>query len=378
MVALIVLGLASGARAQRAGDDAEGRRQEGAVASAAIAEGVAEETDDDTSGWTALPVVMYTPETQLGVGAFGLHYFRIGDDGLETRPSSVAAVAYYTTRGQAMAELMPELYWDEGRWHLWTKFDYRFFPAFFWGVGNDMPDSAEERYDLESFRARAWLRHRMGRSLYIGPALDLQHVDFSNTTPNGSFAAGMVPGDAGGNTLGIGFTVGIDTRDRATQTLSGAFYQVTMMAFPPVLGDYPFARLIVDLRHFFRIYEDHAIAVQLYGELNGGDVPFYQMALLGGQNRLRGYFEGRYRDEGLWTAQVEYRYPLFWRFSGVAFFAAGDVFPRAQDIDLAQTKWAGGAGLRFALSRVERLNLRLDVGVGPGTAGLYFGVAEAF
>jgi hypothetical protein len=41
-------------------------------------------------------------------------------------------------------------------------------------------------------------------------------------------------------------------------------------------------------------------------------------------------------------------------------------------------RWAAGGGLRLSLNTEERLNLRLDVGVGPDTYGVYFTAREAF
>src|SRR5690606_28389648 len=102
--------------------------------------------EPELEGWAALPLAMYSPETHLGLGAFGVYFFRLGEADVETRPSSVALVGLYTTREQAIFELIPELYWDDERWHLWSKLDYRRFPDSYWGIGNNTPDGAEERY----------------------------------------------------------------------------------------------------------------------------------------------------------------------------------------------------------------------------------------
>ena len=110
-----------------------------------------------------------------------------------------------------------------------------------------------------------------------------------------------------------------------------------------------------------------------------GDVPFNQLAQLGGVARMRGYFEGQYRDKTYAMTQVEYRImPLFWRLGAVLFAGIGEVAGRFRDFDLAHLKVSVGAGLRYALDPAERIHIRVDAGVGPGTWGLAVNVLEAF
>ncbi len=333
----------------------------------------------DRDGWAALPLASYSPETHLGLGAFGVYFFRLGDEPAATRPSSVALVGLYSTRHQSIVELIPELYWDDERWHLWTKIDFRNFPDSFWGVGPEQPDDNEERYTATSYRARAWLRYRIAEELYLGLSADAQHLRVTETERNGLFDRTRIPGEDGGRTVGIGVTAGWDTRDNAVDTREGALYQITLMTWQPPLGsEHAWSRAIVDLRQFFDLGGTHSLGVQLYGEINAGEVPFYQMAQLGGQNLMRGYFEGRYRDAGMLAGQVEWRFPIAWRFRGVVFAGAGDVFHHIGDFAEGGLEVAGGTGLRFSLNEQERLNLRVDVGVGIDTWGAYLGIAEAF
>jgi hypothetical protein len=42
-------------------------------------------------------------------------------------------------------------------------------------------------------------------------------------------------------------------------------------------------------------------------------------------------------------------------------------------------KYSGGAGLRFQFNKEQKINLRMDIGIGQdGNTGLYFGIEEAF
>jgi hypothetical protein len=49
------------------------------------------------------------------------------------------------------------------------------------------------------------------------------------------------------------------------------------------------------------------------------------------------------------------------------------------EYSLNQIKYSFGAGLRFRFNQKEKVNLRMDIGMGPHkNMGVYFGIEEAF
>ena len=107
-----------------------------------------------------------------------------------------------------------------------------------------------------------------------------------------------------------------------------------------------------------------------------GNAPFFNMAQLGGTRRLRGYFEGKFRDKHLLLAQAELRQEGFGRFGGVAFAGMGTVFGSAGE----SLEWRpnGGIGLRYQLDKKQKLNIRADYGFGVKSQGFYLTFGEAF
>lgn len=329
--------------------------------------------------WLVVPFASYSPETHLGVGAVVSYVYRFEGEPATSRPSSATAVGMYTTRGQAVAELLPEFYVDNNQTHIWNKVEYRNFPDSFWGIGNDAPDEAEERWNEHTFRFRTWARRQVYERLYLGARLDVHYLSVENTVEGGLFSSKQLVGADGGWTSGLGLTVGWDARDSTMRSLEGGFYQVELMGWNRFIGsEYDFFRVTADVRQFVPLGDDHAFGAQFYAEVLGGNVPFHYMGMLGGDERMRGYFKGRYRDKTLWTAQVEYRSPLLWRFSGVLFAATGGVAPDIGSFRAEDTKWAVGGGLRWLLDEDERINLRADFGFSHETFGLYVNVSEAF
>ena len=93
---------------------------------------------------------------------------------------------------------------------------------------------------------------------------------------------------------------------------------------------------------------------------------------------MRGFLRGRYRDRVSVTVQTEFRTGLFWRIGAVLFASLGEVSPSVGGISLNRFRHAAGAGLRYTVDETERLKIRVDYGVGPGTSGFYLTVDEAF
>ena len=102
------------------------------------------------------------------------------------------------------------------------------------------------------------------------------------------------------------------------------------------------------------------------------------MPQLGGEELLRGYYGGRYRERNLLAVQAEYRAHVWWRFGAVGFVSAGRVSHDLSDMDFSGFKPAVGLGLRFLLAPDEGLNLRADFGFGKESSGFYLGLGEVF
>jgi hypothetical protein len=337
------------------------------------------ESEKPREGWVSLPIATYAPETQLGLGAFGTYFFRVSEDRRNERPSSISAVALYTWRKQIITELIPELWWDEDNGHLWSRLDYRNYPNKLWAVGSDAPSSSEESYTENRFRWQGRVGRAIRGPLRLYGHFELMHMTLDDVEPGGLIDRAMVPGQDGGFTMALGAGLTWDTRDHALMPQRGAFYDIVLMSSQPSLGSaYEFTTLVFDLRRYVPIVGEHSFAGNVVLTVQDGEAPFYLLPQLGGPELLRGYFEGRYRDQTLAVVQVEYRFPLFWRLGGVLHTGIGSVADTFRNLMVASPKWSAGTGLRAMLNRDERLNLRADVGVGRGTWGFYVGVGEAF
>ena len=323
-----------------------------------------------------LPVVFYSPETRLGGGVALLHAYRSTADG---RPIANAASLMYTQNRQIAAGISTDAYFSGGRNHVTASVGYTKFPNLFYGIGNTTAQSDSESYTPRTFAVDASAERRVAGSIYLGVGGDFATGSMVAVETGGALASGAIVGSDIGRVAGLGAAVTYDTRDNILAAASGAYAKLTARRYAAVLGsDFDFTAVQLDLRRFRTFAAGHVVALQASWSGTSGEVPFARMPQLGGQNLLRGYYQGRYRDRQYVAAQVEYRTPTWRRLGLAAFGGAGEVAPRLADLNLTGIHAAGGAGLRVLLNRQERLALRLDYGAGARSSGFYVTVGEAF
>jgi hypothetical protein len=109
------------------------------------------------------------------------------------------------------------------------------------------------------------------------------------------------------------------------------------------------------------------------------DAPSYLLPSLGaGRFGLRGFTQGRYRDQVMTTAQAELRWHSRGRVGAVAFFGFGQVAPDFGGLGDASLLPAGGLGGRYKLTRNFPMHMRFDYAWSEKEDLFYFSVAEAF
>ena len=327
----------------------------------------------------ALPVVGYTPETKLAGGLALVRLVRPPAGDRTTRPSSASASAISTQRGQLTAGLSGERWTAANRWRAAGGVRYARFPYQLFGVGPNAPDSAEEEYTSRRWGADVELRRRVASALYLGALAEFERTTMLRVEEGGLLDRRVLAGSAGGNVALLGATATWDTRDNVYAAASGVYVQLAASLADATLGgDFDYDRTALDARTYVRAGRVGVLAFQGVATRVGGQVPFERLAQIGGNSVMRGYLQGRYRDLAAAAVQAEYRTPLWRRLGAVAFVGTGDVAPSLGELDLAALKTVVGAGLRYALSREDRLNIRLDYGGGGGAGGTYVTLGEAF
>jgi len=295
------------------------------------------------------------------------------------RTSNVEGLGLYTQRNQFVSALQFNIFFPGERYILRWRNTYSYFPDMFWGYGNNTPDSAGERYDFRQVFIHPQLMRKIYRDFYVGVTYEMQHVFNFNYIPDGIFDQQHVTGRYGGTVSGLGLVFTWDSRNNAFSSTQGSYIQWQIVDFNNcIFSDFNYTSMLVDIRKYISMRRRDVWGFNLISHMTFGDVPIRNMAILGGQEIMRGYYEGRFTDNQMVAAQTEYRLHVWRRFGMVAFLGYGKVMRDWRSFSVKDLKYSYGAGIRYAINKKEKLNLRLDYGLGEHTQALYFGVSETF
>ncbi|KEO73480.1 BamA/TamA family outer membrane protein [Anditalea andensis] len=329
--------------------------------------------------WSFIPALTYSPETSLGLGARAIKVFRYQNDTLSSvlRPSTLPITILYTFNRQVIISGEVNLWMKENREYVNARLELTDYPFKFYGVGNELSSDNEEYYATRYAYFHLNYERQVAPALYLGPRYEFRIDDIYRKEPGGILDNRQVAGSEGQQLSGLGLLLNYDTRDNIFQPSHGSFHQVSWMTFQSYLGsNFTFNQYQLDFRRYFNTWNSQVLAVQSWWSFTTGNPPFQHISLLGGSDRMRGYFEGRYRDRLGMAHQVEYRLPLYRNLGLVLFGSGGQVADRLSSYGWDRFRFGGGIGFRYRLNN-EGLNIRLDLAYGDQRA-FYFGLNEVF
>lgn len=324
----------------------------------------------------AFPVAFRFPETRWGAGVASLLNFYFDMEDSLSPPSQIQLGAAYTQNKQVLSSLPFHLFWGQRKNVAYGELSYYRYSYNYFGQG-DFIQSQAQNYDANFTRIRLNYLREIKHRWYLGLRMWLEDFEIEANEP-GLLGQNMILGEQGGRTWGFGLILNQDRRDQVFYPKKGHFIElVSHPDFKP-LSEFNFWRNRADLRLYKHLAPKLVWANQVFIDYISGDAPFFAMAILGGQNRMRGMFEGRYRDNTAVLFQSEIRAEVYKRFGAVAFLSIGNTGENFKDLGINSSSIAGGAGLRFVLDREKHLNLRLDFAVSEDHQDYYFTIGEAF
>ncbi len=184
-----------------------------------------------------------------------------------------------------------------------------------------------------------------------------------------------------GKSSGLGLAILYDSRTNLLNPRPGeAVISVQSLGFGSVLGsDFSFASLDADFRYYHKTGRKQLIAFQGFTQLRSEGAPYRMLSLLGGPMILRGYYQGRFRDNNLFAAQTEWRWDFSKWFGMTAFGAFGDVVSFKNPERNGSLKSAAGLGFRIKVDQKENTNMRFDFALSnEQDFGFYVSFGEAF
>lgn len=340
---------------------------------------------DDTTGSTKFliyPTLAYTPETKWELGVVNLWLFHAKRN-YQNRLNEINSFTFYTQERQYGIWIDHAIYTDKDDWFFLGRARFQFFPIKYYGIGVNTPnDYTVVKNGSIQIRERA-LR-KVKENFYVGLQFDFHRifdVSFDLSKTGTDF---VLPEGANGSSnkaLGIGLVY--DDRRNVLNVRKGLFAELAYLQYAKAFNsDYQFQSFQYDARVFRKGFaKNQVIAIQSNGMANIGNVPFNQMALIGGESMMRGYYLGRFRDNTMVNLQAEYRFlplPFSKKIGATVFSAIGNVAPTVQDLNISNTKLAAGLGLRYLVFKAKDIYLRTDIAFTREGTGFYVFIGEAF
>lgn len=329
------------------------------------------------------PTLGYAPETSLeaGLRTFSLYYAK--NDTTVNRLSEITLYTFVTLRGQFGAQLENAVYSDQNTYFLLGRARYQQFPLLYYGIGSDTKPNNPTLVNSGQIQLRQRVLRKIHTNWYGGVEVDYQNIHRVEFEPKDRTGFVAPIGSEGSSNLGLGLAVVNDSRKNVLNVRKGQFLEVGVLVYKKGFGsDFDYQSVVVDGRIYRPLGRpNRIIAAQVAAMSLTGTVPFNNLALLGGEGLMRGYYQGRYRDKNLLAMQTEGRWLPFGfskRWGGTLFAGLGTVAPSLNTIRLNQFRWAVGGGVRFLFFQRKDVYLRGDLGITREGTGLYFSLGEAF
>ncbi|TDX43686.1 BamA/TamA family outer membrane protein [Orenia marismortui] len=311
-----------------------------------------------------VPIIARSPETGVILGGMAIYLKEEEEKNLK-----VDLAAMYTQENQANIFLKSYKGYDDKKLELGIS--YQDWISKFYGIGNNTDIDNEEKYNSKGFKVEGSISKEIINDGFLGLITSYEDYSLSlNKEIEG------IEESKGIDLLSLGLKYSYDTRDRRMNTRSGQYLNYEAKTYYYSMDDYKFFKHDIDYRFFKSISNEHTIGFQTKLEINRGEIPFQSLASLGNSNIMRGVINGRYIDNNKFAAQIEYRYPIHKKFSGVVFASIGEVYEK--DFKTDQLKESYGLGVRYNLDKESGINMRLDLAFGQEESQFYVNIGESF
>ncbi|MGA9363269.1 MAG: BamA/TamA family outer membrane protein [Bacteroidota bacterium] len=327
-----------------------------------------------------LPILMYDTDVGFGYGAKGFFLNQLGLD------ESFDILLFNSTKGERYYRFvasLPDFERRQGKVYplavdLIVEYD-KWIKNNFFGVGNTSNFNDREYYTREPLDISLALSRGFTSSL-VGQVgwryKTVRNFNFSEESRLQSLPPALNASRA--VYTSVSFSLRYDTRNSYINPSQGSVLQGDAEFVPHSgLENVTFTRLSAWAQHYTELFIPKTVLALRVGVqgLMGSDLPVQVLMPIGGSTTLRGSPQDRYLDKVAAVANTEVRFPIFWRFGGVAGFDFGKVWSELKDFDFHRWAVNPAAGLRFYMNTFV---VRCDVGFGKETTGLYFNFGHVF
>lgn len=340
-----------------------------------------------------VPVAGYSPSAGLKLG-FGLRKLKkdFWDDRLEFN-------WYYSTNDYQSYKFRYKAREIIGTRRLEADLYFRYKKRpreSFYGIGMDAKEDKEANYTFENTEFRLDIPVRIHpkitagvtggvviTNVYDGRDPDLPgNIDSIMADPDFALEEGRLDGS---RYIKAGLIFAFDGRDSGGQPSKG-FH--VLSRFVRYFGtdrseDENFYETKIDFRHYLNVFKKRILATRFYIQRFDADnnnkraTPIHLTSRMGGFDGARGYAKGRYHDNDIVLASVEWRFPVWEILDGYVFLDEGRVYEQMPD-EAFFRDWKYSAGFGLRIWNVNTVSLSTLVAASDEGARFYIETGAAW
>jgi outer membrane protein assembly factor BamA len=314
---------------------------------------------------TGIPILSYNSAYGFIVGVNAMAFFDVNKKDTISPASQLGLGGGFSESKSVFGALFAQLYFNEDKWRITAALglgdiNFQYFQT--------ISESGEGEFiDYSTVSRVAYLKvlRKIKGPFYGGIFTKLQYsktVFELNTDSTATV-----------NSNGLGVSFSFDSRNNVYHPFKGVYATASYFASPQWMGSdsaFNLARGFINC--YFKVNNNSTIAARASAYIALGDVPFTGQRAVGGKD-IRGYTDGKYRGDRVYTLQTEYRWTFYKRWGAVGFFGVA-ITENPRSVALP----AGGAGIRFMAIPSLNINIGVDGAFGRDDNGIYFRINEAF
>ena len=328
-------------------------------------------------GIAAIPMINYNRTQGIVVGALVSYFYKINKQDTISPSSSTGLTGIYTEQKSYALFGYSQLFFAEDRWRILAAagtmdINFQFY--------QENPVTAVGNFYDYSTKANVLflqVQRNVFKRIYAGAIGSMikstTTFDFQSESGDDSVSIS--------NLNNIGYVISNDTRDHVQNPVRGMYLNFKNQFYRDwVNSDYEFERYTITYNHFFKLNKDNdkqVLAMRANLNIAAGDVPFEGQTVVGGDD-IRGYSQGEFRNDQVYTLQAEYRWNFYRKWGMVAFAGVASAVEKFGDIPDNDILPGAGAGLRFKMLPSEKINIGIDGAVGRNDYSITFRIGESF
>lgn len=326
------------------------------------------------------PIISYDTDVGFGYGAKAFLLNQLNLSG------SFDITFFNSTKGERWYRFVfsvPDFEFRQGKTYP-LAFDFivdydKYIKNNFFGIGNNSKFQNREYYTKEpleinlnfsrgfsnSFVAQIGLKYKYIRNFNFADSSSIRYLSSKLSSSKVNYASAVL-------------NLRYDTRNSFINPSKGIVLQVeSEFAFKNSFTNISFNRFSGLFQYYTTLFYPKTVFVfrSSMQSLIGIELPIQILLPLGGNNTLRGYPQDRFLGNTAALINAEMRFPIYWRFGGTIGVDAGKVWDSFSMIDLNNWNICPAIGLRFYM---DTFIVRLDVGFGKETTGVYFNFGQIF